>query len=161
TGLLVLLFRGQPIFSLALYLHGMAMVFLGMFIASSAGEVLFNKEEADILLHRPVTPRALLRAKISVLLQVSLWLAGAFNLAGFFVGAGTADAGWTFVVAHACSMVLEALFCTGGVVLTYELCLRSFGRERLDGLMTTVQVIFAIAAVLAGQLGPQLIGRPG
>ena len=47
------------------------------------GELLFNKEEADILLHRPVTPSALLWAKIGVLLRVSLWLAGAFNLASF------------------------------------------------------------------------------
>jgi hypothetical protein len=50
-------FQRQPVFALALYLHSMTLVFLGMSIASSAGEMLFNKEEADILLHRPVTPR--------------------------------------------------------------------------------------------------------
>ncbi len=154
-------FRAQPVFSLAIYLHGMTLVFLGMFVASSAGEVLFNKEEADILLHRPVTPRALLRAKVGVLVQVSLWLAGAFNLAGLFVGVGARGGGWMFPVAHAISTTLEALFCTGAVVLTYELCLRWFGRERLDALMTTVQVFVAVAAVLGGQLVPQLIARSG
>ena len=51
---------GQPVFGLSLYLHAMTLVFLGMFVASSAGEVLFNKEEGDILLHRPITARALL-----------------------------------------------------------------------------------------------------
>ena len=50
-GLFALFFRGQPVFALSVYLHGMTFVFLGMFIAASAGEVLFNKEEADILLH--------------------------------------------------------------------------------------------------------------
>ena len=84
-GLVALMFLRQPVFALSVYLHAMTLMFLGMFVASSAGEVLFNKEEADILMHRPVTPRALLWAKIGVLVQVSLWLAGAFNLAGFLV----------------------------------------------------------------------------
>ena len=160
-GLMALFFRGQPVFTLSLYLHGMTFVFLGMFVAASAGEVLFNKEEGEILLHRPITPRALLWAKIGVLVEVSLWLAAAFNLAGFFVGAISSSGGWIFPLAHALSTTLEALLCTGFVVLTYELCLRWFGRERLEGLMTTVQVIVAIAAVVGGQLVPQLIGRFG
>ncbi len=159
-GCVGLFFIGQPVFALALYLHAMTLVFLGMFVAASSGEVLFNKEEADILLHRPVTPRTLLWAKISVLVLVSIWLAGAFNLAGFFAGIGSSDGGWLFPLAHAISTVLEALFCAGSVVVVYQLCLRWFGRERLDGLMTMAQVMVAVVAVLAGQI-PQLIGRFG
>jgi len=155
-GLFALFFKGQPVFALSVYLHGMTFVFLGLFIAASAGEVLFNKEEADILLHRPVTPRALLRAKIGVLVQVSLWLAGAFNLGGFIVGVGARDGGWSFPVVHAISTSLEALFCTGCVVLSYQVCLRWFGRERLEGLMTATQVLVAVGAVLAGQLVPRM-----
>ena len=49
-GWIALYFLHQPVFALAVYLHAMTFVFLGMFIASSAGEILFNKEEADILL---------------------------------------------------------------------------------------------------------------
>jgi len=160
-GLFALFFHGQPVFALSVYLHGMTFVFLGMFIAASAGEVLFNKEEADILLHRPVTPSALLRAKVGVLVEVSLWLAGAFNFTGFIVGVGARDGGWSFPFVHAASTGLEALFATGCVVLTYQVCLRWFGRERLDGLMTTTQVFVAIAAVLAGQLMPRMMGGFG
>ncbi len=160
-GLFVLGFLGQPVFALSVYLHGLTFVFLGMFVAASAGEVLFNKEEADILLHRPVTPRALLQAKIGVLVEVSLWLAGAFNLGGFIAGVFARDGRWFFLVAHALSTTLEALFCTACVVLTYQLCLRWFGRERLEGLMTTVQVFVAIAAVLSGQLVPRMMGGFG
>src|SRR3954464_2966250 len=98
-GMVGLAFHGQPVFGLSLYLHAMTLVFLGMFVAASAGEVLFNKEEADILLHRPVTPRALLWAKIAVLLEISLWLAGAFNLASMVAGAALSDRGWLFVLA--------------------------------------------------------------
>jgi ABC-2 type transport system permease protein len=150
--------RTQPLFTFSLYLHSSTILLLGMYVASSAGEVLFNKEEADILLHRPVPPRTMLWAKVRVLVEVSLWLAGAFNLAGFFIGAFKPDGGWFFLVAHILSVTLEALFCTGGVVVVYQLCLRWFGRERLDGLMTMMQVFFAILVVVGGQL-PQLMMR--
>jgi hypothetical protein len=112
-------------------------------------------------MHRPVTPRALLWAKVAVLVQVSLWLAGAFNLVGFFVGVDAKDGGWLFPVAHALSTAMEALFCTGSVVLVYQLCLRWLGRERLDGLMTTAQVLMAVSVIVASQAVPQLLGRFG
>lgn len=160
-GIFALGFVRQPVFSLAIYLHGMTFVFLGMFVAASAGEVLFNKEEADILMHRPIAPRALLWAKIRVLVEVSLWLAGAFNLVGFFVGAVCRDGNWIFPFAHVASTILEALLCTGTVVLIYQLCLRWFGRERLEGLMTMAQMLIAVLAVTAGQIVPRLISHPG
>jgi len=157
-GCMALAFLHQPVFALAVYLHAMTFVFLGMFIASSAGEILFNNEEADILMHRPITPRAMLLAKIRVLVEVSLWLALAFNLVGLFVGFGAA-ANWRFPIIHLFSTVLEALFCTGCVVLVYQLCLRWFGRERLEGVMTAAQVLVSIGAVLCGQILPRLVFR--
>jgi len=159
AGMMAVVFLGQPVFALSVYLHALTLSFLGMFVAASAGEVLFNKEEADILMHRPVTARALLWSKIGVLVQVSLWLAGAFNLAGLLMGIFAKGGGWLFPVAHVISTGVEALFCTGSVVLVYQLCLRWFGRERLEGLMTTAQVLMAVGAVLAGQLVPQLVLR--
>ena len=158
-GLLALAFRSQPVFVLSVYLHGMTFMFLGMFIASSAGEILFNKEEADILLHRPVEPKSLLWAKVRVLVEVSLWLACAFNFAGFFIGIGAPDGGWLFPLAHVISTTMQAMFCTGCVVMVYQLCLRWFGRERLDGLMTTAQVLVSLGAVLSGQILPQMVTR--
>lgn len=156
-GCLALMFARQSTFLLSLYLHSMTMVFVGMFVAASAGEVLFNKEEGDILQHRPVTAQMLLWAKVSVLLQVSLWLAAAFNLAGFAVGIFAPGGHWLFLPAHAFSSALLALGCTSGIVLTYQLCLRWFGRERLDGLMTTVQIFVSIFTILSGQVVPRMI----
>jgi len=158
-GCIALTLAGKPVFALAIYLHGMTFVFLGMFVSSSAGEVLFNKEENDILLHRPITPQALLWAKISVLAEISLWIAGAFNLAGMI--GGIASGGWAFPIVHAASTVLEALFCTACVVMVYQLCIRWFGREKLDSLMTTAQIFVSIAAVLSGQVIPRMVNRFG
>ncbi|HWC58396.1 MAG TPA: hypothetical protein VHC44_01785 [Verrucomicrobiae bacterium] len=156
-GLCATAFIHQPVFALAIYCHSLTFVFLGMFISSSAGEVLFNKEEADILMHRPVSTKDLLWSKIRVLIQVSLWLGGALNLAALVVGVFTSDGGYLFPPIHIVSTVLEALFCTGCIVLVYQLCLRWFGRERVDSIMTSAQVIIAIAAVLAGQILPRLV----
>ena len=110
-GCLSLNFRGQPVFALAIYLHAITFVMVAMFIAASAGEILFNNQEADILLHRPVTARALLTAKVRVLVEVSLWLAAALNFIGLFVGLAAPDGGWRFPLAHVLSTTLEALFC--------------------------------------------------
>jgi hypothetical protein len=159
VGLVAITFGRLPIFALSVYLHATTFAFLGMFLASSAGEVLFNREEADILLHRPITPRILLWTKIRVLVEAALWISGAFNLVGIFVGWHAADGGWRFVVAHVISTGMEALFCAGCVVMVYQLCLRWFGRERLDGLITTAQVILSVAVVVGSQILPQFLFR--
>lgn len=158
-GCLSFSFVRQSLFALSIYLHAMTLVFLAMFVASSTGEVLFNVHESEILLHRPVTPRELLWAKVAVLIQVSIWLAGAFNVPGLVAGLVMPDGGWAYIPAHILSTLLQSLFCTGFVVLGYQLCLRMFGRELLNNVMTTVQVLVAIAAVLGGQIAPQLIGH--
>lgn len=159
TGFVACMFIRQPIVALAIYLHGMTFIFLGMFVAASAGEVLFNKDEAEILLHRPISPRALLWSKVRVLIEVSLWLAAAFNLVGLFVGLTAPGGGWQFLIVHVVSTILEALFCTGSIVLVYQVCLRWLGRERLDTWMTSAQVLAVIAVILSSQLMPRIMDR--
>jgi hypothetical protein len=158
-GLIGCLFGRLGIFGLSLYLHAMTFGFLALFVASSAGEMLFNKEEADILQHRPVGPRDLLWAKISVLIEVSLWVGLAFNFGGFISGFLAKDGSWAYPIVHMVSVALESVLCAASVVLAYEICLRWCGRERLDGLMTTAQVVVAVVAVVGSQLIPQLVIR--
>ncbi|WP_367871541.1 hypothetical protein [Luteolibacter sp. Populi] len=162
VGLIALTFAGQGTFALSIYLHAMSLVFLGMFIAASAGEILFNKDEAEILLHRPVDSRTLLWAKVAVLVRVSLWITCAFNLAGMVAGSLSDKGSPFFAPVHFISICLSALFCSGSVVLLYQLCLRWFGRERLDNLMTTAQVLLAVLMVVGSQMVPHLmIGMQG
>jgi len=94
-----------------------------------------------------------------VLAEVSLWLAGALNLVAFVVGAVMPRGAAWFPLVHAVSIVMEALFCTGCVVLVYQLCLRWFGREVLDGMMTASQVVVGVALTVGSQVVPQVIGR--
>jgi ABC-2 type transport system permease protein len=157
VGLVAIPFSTEGTFVLSFYLHGMSLLFLGMFIAASAGEILFNKDEAEILLHRPVDARTLLWAKVAVLVRVSLWITCAFNVAGMIAGTMAGKGSPWFAPVHFASTCLAALFCTGSVVLLYQLCLRWFGRDRLDNLMTTAQVMLAVVMVAGSQLIPQLM----
>jgi hypothetical protein len=156
-GMFALYFGGQDVTMLSAYCHGLTFLFVGMFIASSAGEVLFNRVEPDILLHRPVSAKALLWAKISVMMQVAMWIAFALNLAGFVVGYRMPDGGWMYPLIHLVSTFLEIFFCAGFIVMTYQLSLRWLGRERLDGLMTTAQVLFMVLLIAGSQILPRVL----
>ncbi|MDB6171792.1 MAG: hypothetical protein JWL59_1103 [Chthoniobacteraceae bacterium] len=140
-------------------LHGLTFVMVGITLASSSGSMLFNKDEADVLLHRPVHPRALLSAKVRVLAQVSIAMAVALNLCGFIVGSRAKLGGLLFIPVHLLSVSLEVIFCASFVALAYNLCLRWFGREKLENVMTTVQMVVAVGAMLAGQIVPRIIGQ--
>ncbi|HWB58833.1 MAG TPA: hypothetical protein VG733_05045 [Chthoniobacteraceae bacterium] len=135
----------------ALMLHGITLFLVVFQMVMTAGSVLFNKEEAEILLHRPILPRELLRAKITVMCGYSAMLSAALNLPAMITSLTLPGANWLFPIAHACSTLLLIIFCAGTIVVIYQACLRWLGRERLDGLMTTMQTLLTVMLVLASQ----------
>lgn len=144
-------------FVFASALHGFTFMFASLTLASSAGTMLFMKEEAEILLHRPVTPQQMLRAKCAVLAGFALMLALALNLAGFVAGLWCKGATWRFIPAHLFSTALLMLFSAASIVLVYNACLKWFGRERLDNLLATVQSLLTIVMIVGGQIMPQML----
>ncbi|WP_395739126.1 hypothetical protein [Prosthecobacter sp.] len=144
-------------FVFAVSLHSLTMMFASLTLASSAGTMLFMKEEAEILLHRPVTPQQMLRAKCSVLAGFAFLLALALNLAGLFTGTWSKGATWRFIPAHLFSTALLMLFSAACIVLVYNACLRWFGRERLDNLLATLQSLLTIVMVMGGQIMPRML----
>lgn len=158
-GLTAFFFIGQPVFALSAFIHAITFMFIGMFVAASVGEILFNNEEAEILLHRPIQPRTLLRAKIAVLGSVSILMAVALNSTAIFVGLAASDGHWSYPLAHALSTVVEALFCAGCAVLLMQLCLKWFGRERVESVMTTAQVILTVGFIVASQVVPRMMSK--
>ncbi len=144
-------------FIFASSLHGFTFMFASLTLASNAGTMLFIKEEAEILLHRPVTPQQLLRAKCHVLAGYSLLLALALNLAGFVTGLWSKGATWRFIPAHLFSTTLLMVFSAASIVLVYNACLKWFGRERLDNMIATLQSFLAIFMIVSGQIMPRLL----
>ncbi len=138
-------------------IHATTFLLVGINLATTSSTLLFSPEEADILLHRPIEPRALLAAKLRVLFSVSLALGLAFNVVPLVLGVIRPGGTWLFLAAHLFSVSLEVLFSASFIALAYNLCLRFFGRERLENLITAVQVTVAIGAMVAGQLVPRLI----
>ncbi|MDZ4402687.1 hypothetical protein [Prosthecobacter sp.] len=158
VGILPAMFaRNADTFVFASALHGFTFMFASLTLASSAGTMLFMKEEAEILLHRPVTPQQMLRAKCAVLAGFALMLALALNLAGFVAGLGCKGATWRFIPAHLFSTTLLMLFSAASIVLVYNVCLKWFGRERFDNLLASVQSLLTIVMILSGQIMPHML----
>ncbi len=158
VGLLPAMFaKNADTFVFASALHGFTFIFASLTLASSAGTMLFMKEEAEILLHRPVTPQQMLRAKCAVLAGFALMLALALNLAGFVAGLGCKGATWRFIPAHLFSTTLLMLFSAASIVLVYNVCLKWFGRERFDNLLASVQSLLTIVMILSGQIMPRML----
>lgn len=149
--------RYPDIFVFACTLHGFTLMFASLTLASSAGTMLFMKEEAEILLHRPVTPQQMLRAKCAVLAGFAFVLALALNLAGLVTGLWSRGGTWRFIPAHLFSTALLMLFSAAVIVLVYNACLKWFGRERLDNLLTTLQSLLTVVMIFGGQIMPRLL----
>jgi hypothetical protein len=138
--------------------HAYTLLFGGITLIGASGAMLFNDEEPDILLHRPVAARTLLLAKVRVLLR-SLWFnALALNLAVVLLGMFADHGDWRFGPAHALTLGLNALFMLSLTVLLMHLCLRWFGKERLQGLLTTSQVVAVVIFIAGAQLAPRMMG---
>lgn len=152
-----MLAKGVDSFIFASTLHGFTLMFASLTLASNAGTMLFMKEEAEILLHRPVTPQQMLRAKCSVLAGFALLLALALNLAGFYTGLGSRGATWRFIPAHILSTGMLMVFSAACIVLVYNACLKWFGRERLDNMLASVQSLLAVIMVVGGQIVPRML----
>jgi hypothetical protein len=172
-GFMPLFLFHQSTILISALMHAFTFMALGMFITSSAGETLFNKEETEILMHRPIKPKTLLWAKVWVMAQVSLYLAVAMNLASFAVGIFASDGSgskitidpslgislvgpwYLYPIIHFVSITESALFTTGFVVLSYQLCLKWFGRDKLEGMMTAVQIVATVGMILGSQILPR------
>lgn len=141
----------------ACLLQAITFFFAALSVVTSAGSMLFVREEAEVLLHRPVDSKHLLRAKVAVLMQWSMLSALAINAAGLIGGLFTTGGGLLFVPTHALAVTLSMTFSIGAVVLLYHTTLRWFGRERLDSLMTAMQVVLMLTMMLGGQLASRLI----
>jgi hypothetical protein len=146
----------MPPLGFASSLHAVTLLFASLTLASAAGTMLFVREEAEILLHRPVRAEQLLRAKVAVLVGYSLLLAlalNAFGLIASFWNQGNAP--W-FALVHVVTTLLLMVFSAAAIVLAYNVCLRWFGRERFENLLTMVQMLLTMLMLGASQLLPRL-----
>jgi len=146
-----------PPLAFATSLHGLTLLFASLSLATAMGQMLFVRDEAEILLHRPVLPQQLLRAKVAVLVAYALIQATALNLIGWVAATFVEGYGWRWFLAHAGSTVLLMVGSAATTVVGYQLCLRWCGRERLDNLLATMQAVLSVSMVLGVHLGGRLV----
>ena len=146
----------QPL-AFASSLHTVTLLFASLTLAGSVGTMLFVREEAEILLHRPVAAAELLRAKCAVLVTYSLLLALALNALGLVTSFWNEGNTPFFAIAHVVTTLLLMLFSAALIVLVYNVCLRWFGRERFENLLTLLQTLMAIVMIVGVQMMPRLL----
>jgi hypothetical protein len=158
NGVMLLSIR-LDLFTYTVMLHAMTFFVVGMALTAESGDILFNVNESDVLVHRPIHPRTLLLAKSLNLIAFSLILAGALNLFPMFFGLTASGARPWFPVVHLISTTLLCIFCAAVVVCTYGLVIRFLDREKFDNFAAWSQVGMSIVFIGGYQVVPRLLQR--
>jgi ABC-2 type transport system permease protein len=147
------------VFTYTVILHSMTFFIVGMALTSESGDVLFNVNESDVLVHRPIHPRTLLLAKSLNLIAFALILALALNLFPMFFGLAASGAQLWFPFVHLISVILVCVFCAALVVCTYGLVIKFLDREKFDNFAAWSQVGMSIVFIGGYQIVPRLLQR--
>lgn len=142
-------------FVYSIFLFTATLFIVAVAIVAEAGNTIFNESETDIIGHLPVSARTQLAAKTVSLFLFTLLLALATNL--FPMAGAVWVSGLPLMFAHALSATLVALFATALIIVSYGLLLRYVSRERLDSIITMLQIGLVIVLMFGYQLLPRLL----
>src|SRR5436190_3630215 len=152
-------FSPIDLFTYTIIIHSMTFFVVGMAVTSESGDILFNANESDVLVHRPIHPRTLLLAKTLNLIGFTLILATALNLFPTFFGLAVRGARPWFPAIHLFSMVVLCVFCAAAVICVYGLVIRFLDREKFDNFAAWSQVAMSILFIGGYQIVPRLLQR--
>jgi hypothetical protein len=152
-------FTRIDLFTFTVIIHSMTFFVVGLAVTSESGDILFNANESDVLVHRPIHPRTLLLAKTINLIAFTLILAGSLNLFPTFFGLAVAGSRPWFPAIHLLSMILLCVFCAAAVVCVYGIVIKVFDRERFDNFAAWSQVAMSILFIGGYQVAPRLLQR--
>ena len=152
-------FSHIDLFTFTIIVHSMTFFVVGMAVTSESGDILFNTNESDVLVHRPIHPRTLLLAKTINLIAFTLILATALNLFPTFFGLAIGGARPWFPVVHLFSMAVLCIFCAAAVVCVYGIIIKFLDREKFDNFAAWSQVAMSILFIGGYQVVPRLLRR--
>src|SRR5258708_9147791 len=118
------------VFTYTVLVHSMTFFVVGMAVTSESGDILFNANESDVLVHRPIHPRTLLLAKSINLIAFTLILAAALNLFPAFFGLSARGAFPWFPIVLLSSMFFPCVFFAAAGVCTYGLAITFLKRAK-------------------------------
>lgn len=151
--------EGMDLFTYSVLIHSMTLVVVGMAVTSESGDILFNRNESDVLLHRPIHPRTLLLAKTLNLILFTLILSGALNLAPAFSALACPGVKPWYPLTHFLLIILDSIFASAAVVCSYGIVMRFVDRERFDNFAAGAQMVMTMLFFLGSQLVPRLMVR--
>ena len=154
-----MVFTGElDVFHYSIFVLTFTLFIVALAIVSESGNVIFNETEADVLGHLPLSPRTYFAAKVLNLFLFTLLLAASANLFPAIMGIWAIGSNSLFVLAHAISASLVALFATAIVVTSYGLLMRYVSKERFDNIVTYSQVMLVLFFMFGFQILPRVFG---
>jgi hypothetical protein len=149
---------GLDVFHYSVFILTFTLFVIALAMLAESGNVIFNEKEADVLGHLPLSPRTYFAAKVLNLFLFTLLLAAAANLFPAIMGIWATGSNPLFVLAHALSAALVALFATALIVTSYGLLMRYVSRERFDNIVTYSQVALVLFFMFGFQILPRILG---
>ncbi len=162
TGLMTSTFAFSSLvdlFTFSIIIHSMTFFVVGMAVTAESGDILFNANESDVLMHRPIHPRTLLLAKTINLVAFTLVLATALNLFPTFFALAIRGTRIWFPLVHLISMTGLCIFCSAAVVCTYGLVIKYLDREKFDNFAAWSQIAMSVLFIGGYQVVPRLLQR--
>ena len=150
-----------PIFWWSLATLSMTFFVVVLAVVVESAHVLFDVQEADLLLHRPITSATLVAAKTCSLLGTGLVLALSLNFGSVAFGGFAREARWWFPLVHLASVVALVVFCCAAVVCAQTLVLRLVRRERFDDWVVWSQALLMVFFYAGPQLASRLLAGRG
>lgn len=144
-------------FEFCLIVHAVTFVVVGATVTTEAGDILFNANETDVLLHRPIAPATLLLAKVLHVMVVGGLIAGAVNVAPLVAMLWVQEGGPLVSLVHVVSTGMLVAFCGSAVIIAYGAVMRVFGRERFDSVATWSQVALSVLFMVGYQALPRIM----
>jgi len=147
------------LFTYTIIIHSMTFFVVGMAVTAESGDILFNTNENDVLMHRPIHPRTLLLAKTINLVAFTLILATALNLFPTFFALAISGTRIWFPLVHLISMTVLCIFCSAAVVCTYGIVIKFLDREKFDNFAAWSQIAMSVLFIGGYQVVPRLLQR--
>ena len=120
------------------------------------GHSLFSVDEADVLLHRPISSRTFFFSKMINLIFYVLLMGTALGFFPALIGMILPDTPWFFCFVYFGVALMANFFMASMVVLLYSVLLRWLPLERLKDTLVHVQIGISFLLIFSYQFIPRI-----
>jgi len=147
--------RATPFFYTLLILS-YSMVMMVFSVILELGNTIINPDDADVLGHRPISPRTYFLARLFNLLIFIAFMGSALCFLPSLIGIAISGNGWLYAPVFFFVSLLANVTVGAAVLLVYTLLLRIMHYEKMKDMLAYLQIGFAFILFFFYQFIPRL-----